>query len=89
MIETDRKGAEQMAERVRSIMEQTVVTRLPDGELKVTLSIGVVSYPEDTGDRLGLVTLADEALYHAKRTGRNRVCLYRDAVGRSRPAASS
>ncbi len=79
MVETDWKGAGQMAERVRSIMERTVVTRVFDGELKCTLSIGVVSFPEDSEDRANLVTLADEALYHAKRSGRNRVSLYRDA----------
>jgi diguanylate cyclase (GGDEF)-like protein len=80
MVETDRTGAELMAERVRSLMEKTVVAKVSDGELKCTLSIGVVSFPEDTDDRTGLVTMADEALYHAKRNGRNRVSLYRNAL---------
>jgi diguanylate cyclase (GGDEF)-like protein len=83
MVETDRKGAELMAERVRSIMEKTMITRVYDGELKCTLSIGVATFPEDTRngkDLLNLVTYADDALYHAKRSGRNRVCLYRDAA---------
>ncbi len=86
MIETDSQGALQMAERLRSIMEKTVVTRVFDGELKVTLSIGVVSFPEDGENRSQLVTMADEALYHAKRTGRNRACLYRDAARAPLPA---
>ena len=80
MVETDIRGAEQMAERVRSIMEKTVITRVHDGELRCTLSIGVVSFPEDTNKMADLVTLADEALYHAKRSGRNRVSLYRDSL---------
>ncbi|MDH4162463.1 MAG: sensor domain-containing diguanylate cyclase [Nitrospirota bacterium] len=80
MIETDIKGAELMAERVRKIMEQTVAARIPGGELKVTLSIGVASFPEDTKNTADLVSMADEALYHAKRSGRNRVCLHRDAA---------
>lgn len=80
MVETDRKGAEQMAERVRSIMERTVITKVFDGELTCTLSIGVATFPEDTEDWTNLVTMADDALYHAKRTGRNRVSLHRDAV---------
>lgn len=88
MVETDRKGAEQMAERVRKNMERTVVTRVPDGELKVTLSIGVVTYPDDTEDRSDLLAMADEALYHAKRSGRNRVSLFRE-VQRERPSAAS
>lgn len=80
MVDTDSKGAMQMAERLRKIMEQTVVTRVADGELKVTISIGVASCPGDTDDPTELVALADEALYHAKRSGRNRVSLHRDAV---------
>ncbi len=76
MVDTDPKGAELMAERVRTIMEQTMITRVSDGELRVTLSIGIVSFPEDTKDLANLVTMADEALYHAKRSGRNRVCRY-------------
>lgn len=88
MVDTDRRGAEQLAERLRKIMEQTVVTRVADGELKVTLSIGVASFPEDTEEPANLVALADEALYHAKRTGRNRVCTYR-SVAAAQPTASS
>ncbi len=80
MLETDSRGAEQMAERVRSIMEKTMITRVHDGELRCTLSIGVVSFPEDTRNMANLVTMADEALYHAKRSGRNRVSLYRESL---------
>jgi len=80
MVETDISGAEQMAERVRSIMEKTMITRVHDGELRCTLSIGVVSFPEDTEKMADLVTMADEALYHAKRSGRNRVSLYRESL---------
>jgi diguanylate cyclase (GGDEF)-like protein len=80
MVETDTRGAGQMAERVRSIMEKTMIARVHDGELRCTLSIGVVSFPNDTRNMADLVTLADEALYHAKRTGRNRVSLYRDTL---------
>jgi len=81
VVDQNRDG--QMAERVRSIMEKTMITRVFDGELKCTLSIGVVTFPEDTRDGkdlANLVTYADDALYHAKRSGRNRVCLFRDAA---------
>ena len=80
MVETSSRGAEQMAERVRSAMERTVVTRVAEGELKVTLSIGVASFPEDTRNTAELLAGADMALYHAKRNGRNKVSLYRNAA---------
>jgi two-component system cell cycle response regulator len=79
MVDTDSKGAAQMGERIRKIMEKTLVTRVFDGELRITVSIGIVSFPEDTKNWNDLVTFADDALYHAKRSGRNRVCLHRES----------
>jgi diguanylate cyclase (GGDEF)-like protein len=78
MVDADSRGAHQMAERVRKIVENTtiIVGRI---EFKVTLSIGVASFPLDTKKPEELIGFADEALYHAKRTGRNRVCIYKDA----------
>ena len=78
MVDTTTKGARQMAERVRSIMEKTVVTAVGSRDLKITLSIGVASFPEDTKTPAELVTLSDNALYQAKKSGRNRVCLQKD-----------
>lgn len=77
MVDTDSKGAEQMAERIRKTVEQTLVTRVFDGELRVTVSVGVCSFPEDGTNKPDLVTMADNALYHAKRSGRNRICPFR------------
>jgi two-component system cell cycle response regulator len=78
MVDTNVKGAEQMAERVRKLVGKTVVARVGGTELMLTLSIGVSSFPEDTKNKADLVTMADNALYQAKRLGRNRVCLHRD-----------
>ena len=45
--------------------------------ISVTVSIGVSStIPGEEGRPRDLVSQADEALYHAKATGRNRVCVY-------------
>jgi len=89
MIETEAKDAVVIAERLRKIMEQTVVARVPDGHLQVTLSIGVAAFPEDTENKEELVNMADAALYHAKRSGRNRVCLYREAKNSPQPASQA
>ena len=78
MVDTKSKGAQQMGERIRKLLEKTLVTRVHDGELRITVSIGVGSFPEDTKNVADLVTLADNAMYQAKRSGRNRVCLHRD-----------
>jgi len=89
MVKTDSKGAEQMGERIRNLLEKTLVTRVSDGELRITVSIGVSSFPSDTKNMADLVTMADNALYHAKRTGKNRVCLYRNARDAARESAKS
>ncbi|HEX9130230.1 MAG TPA: diguanylate cyclase [Gemmatimonadaceae bacterium] len=39
---------------------------------KMTLSIGVASFPEDADDAEAIIAVADEALYQAKREGRDR-----------------
>jgi len=39
---------------------------------KMTLSIGVATFPEDADDAEAIIAIADEALYQAKREGRDR-----------------
>jgi diguanylate cyclase (GGDEF)-like protein len=64
-----------LGERVRAIVEQSPFD-YEGRRIPVTISVGVAAYPEinaETG--LQLIAAADEALYQAKRTGRNRVLL--------------
>ncbi|KEO83594.1 GGDEF domain-containing protein [Tumebacillus flagellatus] len=70
-----REYAYQVAERIRSAVERHPF-QLPDGQvIGVTISIGLaVSTKEQPLSVDELVHLADEGLYQAKRTGRNRVC---------------
>jgi diguanylate cyclase (GGDEF)-like protein len=70
--ETDLAGGEQLAERLRRSLEDRAL-RLPEGgELKVTASFGVASYPEAPTEA-ELQAAADAALYRVKAAGKNAV----------------
>lgn len=69
--EADREAATTIAERVRSSIASR--TFAIGGGAHITCSIGVATYGIDAHDRDLLVSLADEALYAAKRLGRNQV----------------
>lgn len=77
LTETDKKGAMVVAENIRrAIEEQRFRDEEGDATHNVTVSIGVSSYPADTMEIKDLVKLADDALYMAKREGKNRVCAH-------------
>jgi two-component system, cell cycle response regulator len=72
--ETDTEGATQLAERARVELGDTVFnTEL--GELRVALSLGVATFPEHATHPHALFEAADKALYKAKNSGRNQVCV--------------
>ncbi len=75
LVETDRDQARFAAERIRQAIESRHIT-VYDEDLKVTVSIGLSTFPQDASDTQTLIDKADEALYLAKQTGRNRVCVY-------------
>src|SRR5207237_9732997 len=69
---TDAAGGALLAERIRMELEGRVVLA-PDGvPIGVTCSFGLASYPALEGAG-ALLAAADEALYRAKRNGKNRV----------------
>jgi len=63
------------AERVRTAVERTPF-KIKDLKVPVTISVGVTSLREDNTSLHTLVAEADEALYKAKQTGRNKVAFY-------------
>ncbi len=73
--------ARKIAERIRKDIENFKISHPASKVSKyVTVSIGVASLiPSGNFEKEALINMADEALYEAKRTGRNRVCLYRNS----------
>jgi two-component system, cell cycle response regulator len=73
--QTDTRGAELLAERIRSELAGTVF-HTPQGPLQVTCSVGVSTFPAAGQDWEQLFKSTDEALYASKRGGRNRVTVW-------------
>jgi diguanylate cyclase (GGDEF)-like protein len=75
MPNTSASEAFMVAEKIRLAVAATDVG-LPDrGPVRLTVSIGVAAYPENAESATELFSLADEALYRAKRSGRQRTCV--------------
>lgn len=74
--ETQKKNSRIVAERIRAKVEEQNF-QPEDPSRKITISIGISGFPDDDiATRLDLIAKADAALYDAKKSGRNRVCLY-------------
>lgn len=72
--ETDLEGAEKVAERIRAQFENHVMLTESGQEIAFTASLGVYQY--NTHERQEFeqgLKIVDEALYLAKRSGRNRI----------------
>ncbi len=66
--------ANEIAESIRARVENQSF-QLTKQNVHVTVSIGISSFQETTKDANQLIDDADKALYEAKKTGRNKVCL--------------
>jgi diguanylate cyclase (GGDEF)-like protein len=63
--ETGRRGVRAYAEKLRALVEAH-----PG---RVSMSFGIATFPDDGADAAALIKCADDALYRAKRAGRNAV----------------
>jgi len=71
--DTPTAGARQVAESLRREMSHIAVPTA-EGDLKITISLGVVTAVNDEMDAQAFIVRADKALYRAKHAGRN--CVY-------------
>jgi diguanylate cyclase (GGDEF)-like protein len=72
----NKEQATLVAERIRRRVEEMDFPNekvLPGGNL--TISIGLAEFPTDATERGELIACADRALFHSKRTGKNKVSL--------------
>jgi len=76
LVETGKAAASFVANKIKNLIEShkfDYEETQPNG--KLTISMGVATFPEDALTADDLVKMADQRLYRAKKAGRNRVVL--------------
>lgn len=76
MPETNRRRGRILAERLRKMISDHPFQhreKQPGG--RITVSVGLATYPDNAATPFALIEATDKALYEAKRGGRNRVCI--------------
>ncbi|MCP4650458.1 MAG: GGDEF domain-containing protein [PVC group bacterium] len=74
--ETCKEKAINAAERLAVIVENTRIYANDTDKINVTISIGVAVLPQNISSKESLMRCADQALYDAKHSGKNRVCVW-------------
>jgi len=74
LVDTDHRTGLMIAERIRRLVADTLFEGENGEPIRLTISIGVASYPDHGRQRDGLLDLADKAMYRAKSLGRDCVC---------------
>jgi diguanylate cyclase (GGDEF)-like protein len=74
--ELGKDQAKSLAEKLCIVIENTPLPKKKNApQIKLTISLGLASYPIDSKKEDLLLKKADQALYQAKSMGRNTVCL--------------
>jgi diguanylate cyclase (GGDEF)-like protein len=73
---TNKTGALGYAERIRKEIERRgQLLRKKFNDLELTASIGIATYNRQYSSYYDMIEMADKAMYHAKRLGRNKVIM--------------
>lgn len=78
--ETNSEGGKIVAERIRQSISDSHFQTPGGSRAHLSVSIGISLFPADASKREELIIAADEALYFAKKAGRNRICPYRETL---------
>ena len=73
LAETDRQGAQIVAERIRAHIQEHTFKPRDNINIKLTCCVGIAVFPEDATSKEALIHLADKAMYRGKETTRNLV----------------
>jgi diguanylate cyclase (GGDEF)-like protein len=74
LVDTNHETGLLVAERIRRLVADTLFEGEAGEPIRLTISIGVATYPDHARDRDGLLDLADKAMYRGKSQGRDCVC---------------
>ena len=78
---TDKIGSFLAGDRLRERVEKAKfpgMEKQPQG--RVTISMGIASFPEDAETRDDVLDKADKALYYSKENGKNKVTLFKEEI---------
>ena len=76
--DTSAIGAQKLAHRIVEAVHEASIATTPGSHL--TFSVGAATYPDDALTAAELVAAADQALYLAKREGKDRACTFPQLV---------
>lgn len=72
VLTSNPKHAITLAENIRNEFEQSIYPDIPH---KITISLGLCTYEHNYTSKVEFFATTDKALYHAKHSGKNRVCV--------------
>lgn len=75
LVDADYNIAQRIAERIRSSTEKQIFLEDEGSDIRLTVSIGLATYPVHTRDKLEIIKIADKAMYRAKNASKNAVFL--------------
>jgi diguanylate cyclase (GGDEF)-like protein len=75
---TSSRDVERVAEKIIEVTSKPVI--LNGQQIQVTSSLGVTIFPTANDDVSTLLRKSDSAMYIAKKTGKNKWCMYSEAV---------